>query len=162
MNLKDIGLHPDFPNSVWAIVEQPRQERYRLAYDPQSGDFIRTTRKSLAYDRGFSGAYGWIAGTGMPPNPHFDVIVVTQRDCQPGDVLEAYICGMFKRRDGDHKFVAVDNEVASAMPNQDLAALDPKVYQELMRLYPDVSEAEGWFGSQVARSFLQNNHPTHD
>ena len=102
MKLQYIGLHPEFPYTVWVIVEQPRHEPYRFVYDPQSGAFTRTTHKSLGYDRGFNGAYGWIAGTGMPPNPHFDVIVVTQQDLQPGAVLEAYICGMFKRRDGDH------------------------------------------------------------
>ena len=162
MNLRTVGLHPDFPNKVWVIIEQPRHEPNRFAYDPLTGNFNRTIYKSLFFYRGFSGAYGWIAGTGMPPEPHFDVIVVTQHDLQPGNVLEASICGMFKRRDDDHKFVALDVESASNVSEPDLAALNPDTYAELMRLYPDVGEQEGRFGGQDARSFLLHNRPAHD
>ena len=162
MNLKSLGLHPDFPTTVWIVIEQPRHEPIRYSYNPATESFTRTTYKSLSFDRGFSGAYGWIAGTGMPPEPHFDVIVVTQRDLQPGDLLEASVCGMFRRRDNDHKFVAVDTAIAPNMKEPDLAALDLVTYSELMRLYPDIGDQEGWFGGQAARDFLKHNRPVHD
>jgi inorganic pyrophosphatase len=162
MDINSIGKHTDFPNTVWAIIEQPQHEPNRIKYDSLTGNFNRTEYKSLAYERGFSGAYGWIAGTGLPPGPHFDVIVLTKQPHQPGDVLEASICGMFKRRDLDHKFVALDAEMAMSVTEADLGALDPESYAELMRLYPEVGEQEGWLGGREARSFLQHNLPTHD
>jgi inorganic pyrophosphatase len=159
MNLQAVGRHPDFPLTIWAIIEQPREEPNRLRYDPLTATFSRTNRKSIFHERGFSGAYGWIAGTGMPPGLHFDVIVVTRRDPQPGYVLEAYICGMFKRCDNDHKFVALDAALVANAPELELAALPPDDYNELLRLFPDVGPEEGWFGRQYACAFLTHNLP---
>jgi inorganic pyrophosphatase len=160
--IKTISIHPDFPEKVWVIVEQPRNEPYRLSYDPISNAFTRTTCKSLLYERGFGGAYGWIGGMGAPPEPHYDVLLLTKQDPQPGDVLLGYVCGVFYRRDGDHKFVALDAELRSTVPRADLASLDKTTYDELMRLYPQVGENEGWHGAEEAFSFLKQNKPVHD
>ena len=50
---------------------------------------------------------------------------------------------MFKRRDADHMFVALDIESASIVSELDLAALNKDNYGELMRLYPEVGERKG-------------------
>lgn len=162
MNINSIGLHPEFPEKVWVIVEQPRNEPYRFSYDPGSQTFTRTIYKSLVYDRGFSGVYGWIGGSGTPPAPHYDVMLVTQQNPRPGDVLLGFICGVFLRRDDDHKFVAIDTELRSTLAKVDLAALDEATYNELMRLYPEVREDEGWHGAEIAFSYLKNKKPIHD
>jgi hypothetical protein len=161
-NIRSVGLHPEFPKKVWVIVEQPRDEPYRLSYDPASNTFIRTTCKSLVHARGFSGIYGWIGGSGTPPEPHYDVMLLTKQNPHAGDILLGYICGVFFRRDGDHKFVAIDPELEHTMTTADLPALDRGTYNELMRLYPEVGEDEGWYGAEVAFSYLKNNQPTHN
>ena len=157
-----LALHPDFPEKVWVVVEQPSQEPYRLKYDPVTGTFSRLTIISLTYERGFSGAYGWIGGLGIPPEPHFDVLLVTRQNPQPGDILEAYICGVFFRADNDHKFVALDPELKGSVVRADLDALDPETQAELKRLYPRIGENEGWFDAETACSFLRENQPVHD
>ena len=78
MSLESISLHRDFPELVWVIVEQPRDEPFRLEYDPVHNTFNQSQFKSLLYGRGFSGAYGWIGGLGTPPEPHCDVILTRQ------------------------------------------------------------------------------------
>ena len=161
MKIETLSLHPDFPEKSWVVVEQPRHELYRLVYDPASGTFTRTTLKSLVYERGFSGAYGWLGGLGIPPEPHFDVLLITEKDPRPGDILEGCICGVFFRGDGDHKFVALDTDLRATVARADLEALDQKTYNELMRLYPRIGENEGWYGAETARSFLEKNQPAH-
>ncbi len=160
-DIKAITLHPGYPEKVWVVIEQPCREPYRFAYDPVSDTFIRKTIKSLIFERGFSGAYGWIGGTGTPPEPHFDVLLITGQDPQPGDVLEGYICGVFMRADGDHKFVALDSELRYRVHKPDLDSMDQETYAELKKLYPRIGENEGWFGAEVACDHLKKNSPSH-
>jgi hypothetical protein len=158
-NIKDLKLHPDFPEKVWVFIEQPCREPYRFYYDPVSNMFMRKTIKSLIFERGFSGAYGWIGGMGTPPAPHFDVLLITGQNPSPGEVLEGYICDVFFRADGDHKFVAIDSALRYRVYKADLDSIDRETHAELMRLYPRIGENEGWFGAEVARTFLKENKP---
>lgn len=161
MDFHSLALHPEFPQKVWVVVEQPRNEPNRFSYDPVSQTFARSSSKSLLYDRGFGGAYGWIGGSGVPPGPHHDVLLFTRRSPSVGEVLLGHICGVFLRNDHDHKFVAVDDEIRGEMGKADISALDRVFYDELIRLYPRIDEGEGWFGAEVAVSYLLQG-PSHD
>jgi len=147
MEITTVKLHPSFPEVVWIVVEQPGTEAQRMAYDVQENKFNRTAYKSLLYERGFRGDYGWIGGLGTPPKKHCDVFLLTKEKHQVGDILLGYICGVFFRRDGDHKLVALDEEWHSQLAQNDFAALDEETRQKLMNVYPDVNENEGWYGS---------------
>lgn len=109
MDARQVGRHPEFPRLVWAVVEQPPGEEYRLRYHPEDGSFRRTQWKNLAYVRGFTGAYGWIGSLGTPPDRHCDVIIITRQQLRPGAVALAHPCGIFYRSDGDHKVAALDD-----------------------------------------------------
>jgi len=163
-SINSLGLHPAFPERVWAVIEQRKGEPQRVAYDPVSQLFHLTETRSLLHVRGFSGVYGWIGGTGIPPDPHFDVLMFTDLDPQPGAVLDGVICGVFFRGDGDHKFVAVDDRWVARMPRPDLSALPQDSYTELLRLYPRVDETkgEGWFGADAAIEYLETHRPNLD
>jgi len=161
LDLNSISLHPAFPQKVWVIVEQPRNEPHRFSYDPASETFSHTSSKSLLYDRGFSGVYGWIGGSGIPPGPHHDVLLFTRQSPSVGSILVGHICGVFLRQDNDHKFVAIDDEIRDTMTTADLSSLDKVFYDELLRLYPRVDEGEGWYGAEVAFSYLLKS-PSHD
>lgn len=162
VQLESIQMHPQFPVKVWVIVEQPRDEPVRLAYDPATQTFQPTAHKSLTYHRGFCGVYGWIGGSGAPPGPHFDVLLLTDQNPRPGEVLEGYICGVFFRRDGDYKFVAMDAELRHTVSAPDLSALDEETYKNLTGLYPEIGEGEGWYGAAIAHEYLGKNKATHD
>lgn len=154
IDFNSIALHPEFPQKVWVIVEQPRNEPHRFSYDSASQTFFRSLHKSLIYDRGFSGVYGWIGGTGVPPGPHHDVLLFTTQFPAAGEILVGHVCGVFLRQDNDHKFVAVDDEMRDTMKMADLSSLDQASYHELLRLYPRVDKGEGWFGAEIAFSYL--------
>lgn len=154
MQLPTIARHPAFPALIWAIVEQPPGAPYRFDYHPEDGSFRVTPSLSLFYDRGFSGAYGWVGGLGTPPDPHADVIILTDRSVLPGDVFAAHVCGVFYRADGDHKLVALDAALRATVDTPDLAALDPTTLAELRALYPRVGPGEGWRGAAEARAYL--------
>jgi inorganic pyrophosphatase len=154
-DFRTLALLPGFPAQVWVVVEQPAHEPYRLAYDPAQAAFGRTAQRSLSYARGFPGAYGWIGGLGMPPGAHFDVLLVTNTAWEAGAVVAAHLCGVFYRRDGDHKLVALDEALRPTVQTPDLAALDPATQASLYALYPDVGPGEGWWGAAEARAYLR-------
>ena len=122
---------------------------------------MRTEHKSLSYYRGFSGVYGWIGGTGLPPGIHYDVFLFTRRSLRLGEVLQGHICGMYWRKDGDHKFVAVDNDLLKTMKAPELKYLSKEQYAELMRLYPNPRENEQWCEATIAINHLSTKKPTH-
>ncbi len=160
MRIKDLRRHPHFPEKVWVVVEQPADEEYRLEYDAKGDEFVRTANKALVWARGFSGSYGWIGGPGSPPGTHLDVYLVTRKSTCPGDILEGYICGIFFRRDGDHKLLALDSDLIGTIERPDLSCLDPATRAELDALYPLVRGGEGWCGAQEAWSYLRHNATT--
>lgn len=161
VDIKTVGLHRDFPTTVWIVIEQPRHEPYRFSYDAVRGLFVRTAAKSLLHERGFGGAYGWIGGMGAPPEPHCDALLLTGQAPAPGDVLVGHICGVFQRQDGDHKFVALDAEWRYTVARADLASLDRDTREELARLYPRVGEHEGWYGAVTAWALLKARRAAH-
>ncbi|MBM3153238.1 MAG: hypothetical protein FJZ96_13715 [Chloroflexi bacterium] len=161
MDFSSVTLHPEFPQKVWVIVEQPRIEPDRFSYDPVNKSFYRTSYKSLIHARGFSGVYGWIGGSGIPPNPHHDVMLFTNHMPSFGDILVGHICGVFIRHDNDHKFVAVDEEIRNSMATANLSSLRKNLYDELLRLYPRIDNGEGWNNAEVAFSHLLKQ-PLHD
>ena len=161
-DLCNVPRHPEYPRKVWIVIEQPCNERYRYQFDPETNTFERTAIRSLIYVRGFRGAYGWIGGTGTPPEPHFDVILITQLNLQPGDVVLGYVSGVFLRNDNDHKFVALDEIHKAEIAQVDIAALNIETYKELTALYPQINENEGWFGREIAFAHLTHHNPKHD
>ncbi len=161
MDFSSVTLHPEFPQKVWVIVEQPRNEPDRYSYDPVSKSFYRRAYKSVAYARGFSGVYGWVGGSGIPPEPHHDVFLFTNQSPSFGDILAGYICGVFIRQNNDHKFIAVDDEIRSVMVTADLSSLQTNLYDEMLRLYPRIDDGEGWHNAEIAFSHLLKN-PLHD
>ncbi len=145
---------------IRVVVEQPRHERYRLRFDTDTATFVRTAYLALLYERGFVGCYGWIEGTGIPPQPHWDVYVCTDVDPQPGERIDAALCGVFVRADGDHKFVALGQDLIAAGIEPELAALPGPRLANVRSLYPVVGPAEGWRDAAFA-SVLVRTTPTH-
>ena len=142
-------------------MEQPRNEPDRYSYDSISKSFYRRAYKSVAYARGFSGVYGWVGGSGIPPAPHHDVFLFTNQSPSFGDILAGHICGVFIRQNNDHKFIAVDDEIRNIMASADLPSLQKDHYDELLRLYPRVDEGESWDNAEIAFSYLLKP-PLHD
>ena len=135
------------------IIEQTYKYPMRMIYNPETGGFTESEYKSLQYARKFTKPYGWIKESGMPPFPHWDCILMTDRALELGDEVEIKVIGVFQRLDFDHKYVAV--EVTREV--EDISELSIEEIEELGRLYPRVSEGEGWFGKEVAE-FCMKNH----
>jgi len=155
-------LHPRFPEQVWVVVEQPPGEEKRYEFVPDRGEFRRTNLDSLIFARGFSGAYGWISGTGTPPGVHYDALVLCRSGCEPGDVIEGYVSGVFKRGDGDHKFIIVASDLARDLEGTDWSVLPQDLRNETMRVYPQIGMGEGWRDGDEARHMLAHVPPEHD
>lgn len=132
-------------------IEQTYSQKKRMKYIPTSDEFVETKYESLLYVRKFKYPYGWITEFGTPPDRHFDVVLMSNKTCSLGEVVQIKVIGVFIRKDGDHKFIAVDT-------SRDIIDFSDLTHDEitaLKMLYPCVSDGEGFFGSGVALSMLK-------
>ncbi len=128
------------------IIEQTKGYPNRMIYDPETNTFSASEKESLAYARGFNYPYGWVKESGTPPAPHCDCMLMSAKEYNLGDEIEIKLIGMFKRNDGDHKYIVVE---ASREVN-DYTELTEEEIEALHKLYPRVREGEGWFGREDA------------
>ena len=135
------------------IIEQTYKYPMRMKYHPETGEFTEREHKSLQYERNFTKPYGWIKESGTPPFPHWDCILMSNKEYELGDEVEIKVIGVFQRADFDHKYVVVESTRAI----DDFSELTTTEKEELHRLYPRVSEGEGWFGKEVAEYCMKNH-----
>ena len=124
-----------------------------MKYNHETNTFTETEYKSLGYARNFTKPYGWIKESGTPPFPHWDCILMTDKEYDLGDELEIKVIGVFKRADFDHKYVVVE----ATRDIDDFEALTKAEIDELARLYPRIGPGEGWFGKEVADHCMTNH-----
>jgi len=137
---------------ITAVIEQTYRYPKRMRYYSETGAFEETGSNSLMYLRNFRQPYGWIKESGTPPMPHWDVIVMTEKEYELGAEVPVEIIGVFCRNDGDHKMIAVERE----RNIHDYEQLSESEKEDLHRLYPRVSEGEGFFGRERAYEIYQN------
>lgn len=147
---------------VRCIVEQPRNELYRIRYEPSTKAFIKTEFLSLMHARNFLGVYGWVADSGTPPDPHFDILIATNEDCASGEKINAYVCGMFLREDGDHKLLGLADDVirTRGLTEICLSLLPDDLRSNFLGVYPHLNPGEVWLNAAEAIEFLRNHVAT--
>ena len=128
------------------IVEQTKAYPNRMIYDPETKTFSESEKESLAYARGFNYPYGWVKESGTPPAPHCDCMLMSTKEYSLGNEVEIKLIGMFKRNDGDHKYIAVEE----SREINDYTELTEEEKEALHKLYPRVRKGEGWFGRAEA------------
>lgn len=134
-----------------AIIEQTKEYKNRVKFDPTRNIFYETEFQSLAYVRNFHYPYGWIKELGTPPGHHLDVILLSLEAYKLGEVVPVKIVGCFLRSDGDHKLIAVLPE----RPETDFSELSEDEKTDLSRLYPVVGDGEGWYGAERAKDIIE-------
>ena len=132
------------------IIEQTREYKKRMAYDPKTNTFSEMENDCLFLHRGFTHPYGWLKGSGTPPEEHLDVFLLSQNDYALGDEIPIKIVGVFKRNDGDHKLISISPE----RTENDFSQLPESEKTDLHNLYPRVDEGEGWFGLDIAKEII--------
>lgn len=135
------------------IVEQTYKYPMRMEYNPETKTFHEREHKSLAYERNFTKPYGWIKESGTPPLPHWDCILMTDKEYDLGDEVEIKVIGVFKRGDLDHKYIVAESD----REIEDFDELTAQEKEELGRLYPRIREGEGWFGKTEAEYCMKNH-----
>lgn len=146
MNIEIVFVEWGRTMSYTMVVEQTKAYPKRMIYIPETKSFQKSAYDSLFYVRKFDYPYGWMKESGTPPSPHWDVLLMSDRDFELGDEVKIRVIGVFMRKDGDHKYIAIED----ARDIQDFAQLSQKEKEDLKRLYPRINEGEGWFGKEVA------------
>lgn len=134
----------------YIIVEQTKDYRKRISYDHKSNTFSETEHDCIFLQRSFTHPYGWLKGSGTPPEEHLDVFLLSQEKCSLGDEIPVKIIGVFKRNDGDNKLIGISPERAE----MDFSHLPENEKNDLYKLYPQVREGEGWFGAEIAKDII--------
>lgn len=134
-----------------AKIEQTKEYPKRMKYVAETDSFVEKESYSLPYARKVYQPYGWIKESGTPPNPHWDIIIMTDKHYELGDEEKVKIIGVFCRNDGDHKLVGVltDREI------NDFSELTEEEKEDMHRLYPKAGEGEGWFGREKAEELIK-------
>lgn len=134
-------------------IEQTNDYPKRMKYIPETDSFVEKDCDSLSYHRGvYQYPYGWMMESGTPPSPHLDVMILTDKHYELGDVAKVRIIGVFVRNDGDHKLMSV-------LEDRDITEFEQLTEEEkdnLFKLYPYIHDGEGWFGSEVARKVIDD------
>lgn len=133
------------------VIEQTKAYPKRMEYVPETNSFQETDSYSLFHVRNFHQPYGWIKESGTPPQPHWDVILMSDKDFNLGDEVEVQIIGVFMRNDGDHKYLAVEKTRGI----DDIEQLEQSEKEDLTRLYSCRHEGEGWFGKDAAKRTME-------
>ena len=129
-----------------AVIEQTYDYKKRMEYQPDTQTFVESESDCLHYVRGFQFPYGWIKESGTPPEPHWDVYIMSDQHFKLGDEIPVKIIGVFERNDGDYKFVAVEEQ----RNINELDQLSMEETKALHLLYPRIKPGEGWFGRSRA------------
>lgn len=134
-------------------IEQTNDYPKRMKYIPKTDSFVEKDCDSLSYHRGvYQYPYGWMMESGTPPSPHLDVMILTDKHYELGDVAKVRIIGVFVRNDGDHKLMSV-------LKDRDITEFEQLTEEEkdnLFKLYPYVHDGEGWFCSEVAQKVIDD------
>lgn len=133
-------------------IEQTDKYPKIMKYIAETDSFIEKDCPSLSFLRKVHQPYGWIKESGTPPQPHLDVIVMTDKQFELGEETIVTIIGVFCRNDGDHKLVAI-------LENRDINdfyQLEDKEKEDLHRLYPHEDLGEGWFGRKKAEEIIED------
>lgn len=136
----------------YAIIEQTKDYEKRIVYDPATNAFFESEYDCIFRQRGFAYPYGWLKGSGTPPEEHLDIFLLCHDACALGDELPVKVVGVFKRNDGDHKLVGICPE----REETDFSELPAHEKNDLLKLYPRIDAGEGWFGRDVARDVIED------
>jgi inorganic pyrophosphatase len=136
----------------YIIIEQTKEYTKRISYDPITNTFSELEHDCIFLHRNFTHPYGWLKGYGTPPDEHLDVFLLSHDDCSLGDELPVKIVGVFKRNDGDNKFIGISPE----RKETDFTELPENEKNDLFRLYPKVGNGEGWFGAETAKEIIED------
>ena len=136
----------------YIIIEQTKDFKKRISYDPITNTFSEMEHDCIFLHRGFVHPYGWLKGSGTPPEKHLDIFLLSQENCSLGDELPVKIVGVFKRNDGDHKLIGITPE----RDETEFSQLPESEKNDLYRLYPKVNDGEGWFGTVIAKKIIED------
>lgn len=77
---------------------------------------------------------------------------MTDNEYDLGNEVKIKIIGVFMRNDGDHKFIAVEEN----RDINDFNELSKNEIDALTKLFPNVGVGEGWFGKEIAIQTYEN------
>lgn len=136
------------------VVEITPNYNFRWKYSEELNSFVEKECITMySRDHFFKGIYGWVVGYGQPPQPHSDVLIITNKKASLGEIISGKIIGAFIRCDGDHKILCVepDREI------EDFDELPEDEKKMLKAIYPGKYPGDAWVGQALAIKILGNH-----
>jgi inorganic pyrophosphatase len=139
----DVGLGPDVPNILSAVIEIPKGSKTKYELDKPSG-LIRVDRILFSAVH-YPANYGFFPQTYCDDHDPLDVLVLGQEAVVPLSIMRVKPIGMMKMLDQgieDDKIIAVHIDDPEYAHYQSIENLPPHRMSEVRRFFEDYKELE--------------------
>jgi hypothetical protein len=68
--IKNLRLHPDFPEKIWMVIEQPPKTELRYYYDPEQNSIKPKAKKKIASEEYNLTRYAELESERVPKASH--------------------------------------------------------------------------------------------
>lgn len=163
MNLFDLELGDDAPETVTCVIEVPRNSTNKYEYEPERGIFVldRVLYSAMHYP----GDYGFLPGTLAEDGDPVDVLVLTNYPTFPGVVLRARPLAFLEMSDEkgrDQKVLAVPVDDPRYDNNRHISSISPHRLREIEHFFDIYKELEGkavrvedWHGIEATHAMIR-------
>lgn len=163
MNLFDLELGDDAPETVTCVIEVPRNSTNKYEYEPERGIFVldRVLYSAMHYP----GDYGFLPGTLAEDGDPVDVLVLTNYPTFPGVVLRARPLAFLEMSDEkgrDQKVLAVPVDDPRYDNNRHISSISPHRLREIEHFFDIYKELEGkavrvedWHGIEETHAMIR-------
>lgn len=163
MNLSDLPIGDNAPQSVNVVIEIPAYNKNKYEYDEELHiiklDRVASTAMAHPYD------YGFIPQTRSEDGDHLDAFVLLDTSVFPGCLVEGRPIGVVMMKDdgeADEKIICVPSGDKTYDHINELDQLSPqiaKVIQHFFVHYKDLQgktvEIDDWGDAQAARDVIE-------
>ena len=163
-NLFNISQPEDFPKSIYAVVEIPKNTNVKYEYDHINGYFLYD--RALLSPMIYPSSYGFIPQTMAEDNDPLDVLIYNSMPIDRGVVVKCRPLGylsMIDNGDVDHKVLAIpESHIRNHKSLTDIDDLFLKLCENFFANYKRLSnhkhietETFGWKGTDEAIDLIK-------
>lgn len=154
MNILETPLGRYAPGIVNAVIEIPKGSKKKYRFHRKKCAFVVDYRLMIPAPTD----YGWIPETFSPAGKRLDVMVLVRKATWAGNVSEVRPIGALKRRDGDHKIIAVLLGEPRFENIRELSDLDTLTIRRLVQFFEPFFPLAGWMTREEALQFIRRCH----
>jgi len=158
MNILGTPIGRYAPGIVNAVIEIPKGSKKKYRFHRKKRAFVVDYRLMIPAPTD----YGWIPETLSPAGKRLDAMVLVRKPTWAGNISEIRPIGALKRRDNDHKIVAVVLGEPRFESIRDLSDLDTLTIRRLVQFFEPFFPLCGWMRREEALELIKSAHAEYE